>query len=198
MSRRGSRRTAQRPNEAQPPESAEQRRSALPLVATVFGLLLVCIGVLVLELTGRTLLFWLARDDYIRTEVTVTDVLIDSELEVAVWGIVAATGKEVRLPSAPTELHVYDSPSDATGELMEPSAARGKVIPIWFAEDHTSFFSSSRVHFVSEYDTPPSGTLVLSIAAVNLAILAVGAWCTAYGFRRALRRMDVEDAVRGA
>lgn len=194
MARRGSRRSVPGLKEAHNRSAAKQRGSALPLAATMFGLLLVCIALLTAELTGRTMLFWLARDDYIRTEVTVTNVLIDSELEVAVWGIVAATGEEVRLPSVPTELHVYDSPSDPTGELIEPSAARGTVIPIWFADDHTSLFSSARVHFVSEYDTLPSGWLVLGTAAVNLAVLALGVWCTAYGFRRAMRTTNQEPS----
>jgi hypothetical protein len=177
MSRRSRRqrrqpRTIQAPNlptpEITPPtgESSAKAQSGWPTVAVVFGLILVCIALFALELAGRTLRFWLSRDDYIRTELKVTD--LNSEGD-TVFGIVAATGEEIHS----NRVH---------------AAARGKVVPIWFAQGHNSFFSSARVQYVSEFETLPSGTLVLGIAAVNLAILAVGAWCVVFGIRRANAR----------
>jgi hypothetical protein len=156
-----------------------KRKSGWPLASVVVGLLLICIAVLNFELTGRTILFWLSRDDYIRTDLKVTE--LSPGRHAMVFGIVAATGEEFHSRIVPAELIELDSPSDPTGTLMKPERAKGKVVPIWFAQDHNSFFSSRRVQYVSEFPTLPSGTLVLGTAAVNLSIFAIGACLTAFG-----------------
>jgi len=180
MSRRSrSQRSQRRSIKARP-----KRQSRWPAVAFVFGLIVACFAIFLLELTGRTLFFWLFRDDYIRTELKVTSISPGWEEQTIVSGIVAATGEKVHLHRIPTELVHFDSPSDPTGTVMDHMAVRGKVIPIWFAEDHDSFFSSARVHYVSEFKTMPSGKLVLGIATVNLAILAAAVWYVVVGIRR--------------
>jgi hypothetical protein len=188
-------RTMQAPNppapESVPPNGgpSARGRSAWPAAAVGFGLILVCIALFTLNLTGRARLFWLSRDDYIRTELEVTDLSPGTgHSKSMVVGIVTATGEEIHSRHVPTELVEFDSPSDPTGTLMKPETARGKRIPSWFAQDHNSLINSARVHYVSEFGTLPSGTLILGTAAVNLAIFAAGASFVAIGIRRANAR----------
>lgn len=160
------------------------KSAAWATFAVVFGLIVVCLAVFTLNVSIRTLAFWLSRDDYVRTELKIKSIDSLSD-EATVYGFVVATGEQVHVPRVPSELYEYDSPNDITGTLMTSEKARGRLVPIWFAENHTSSFSSARVHFVSEFKTPPSGRFMLGIAAVNLAMFAVGAGSTWAGIRYA-------------
>jgi hypothetical protein len=101
-----------------------------------------------------------------------------------VLGAVAATGEEIRGNRAPTELRDFVSKSVPNGTVMTFEKVRGKAVPIWYARDHKSFFTSEAVQYISEFPTLPSATLVLGIAAVNLAIFAAGVGLTDFGVRR--------------
>ncbi len=169
------------------PTRAAEPKPAWATFAVVLGLIVVCLAVFTLDFTIRTLAFWLSRDDYVRTELEIKS--IDSLGDNAtVYGVVVATGEEVHVPRTPSELYEFDSPSDVTGTLMSSEKARGRLVPIWFAEDHDSSFESARVHFVSEFETPPSHSFVLGLAAMNLALFAVGVASVWAGIRLSRER----------
>ena len=173
-------------NESTPPsESVTRGLSGWSAATFVSGLIIICFAVLVLGLTSRTSFFWLSRDDYIRTELTVTDLDPGTEdSDATLSGTVTATGKEIHTHHIPQELFEFDSPNDPIGTHMDAEKARGKRIPIWFAEDHQSFFSSARIQYVSEYDSLPDFKLVLKTAAVGLALFVAGIWLMCYGTDR--------------
>ena len=168
-------------------QPAASPTSLRPTAAVGGGLLLVCIALFVSNLTVRTLLFWHSKADYVRTELEVTG-YSPAFRDPLLLGKVRSTGEEVHYSVFPSELFKYDSSSDATGSLISADEARGKLIPIWFAKDHGSFFTAARIYYVSEFETPPSGIFVLKLSAVNLAILLAGAWLFRWGARETLAR----------
>jgi hypothetical protein len=137
----------------------------------ILGLVLFTVAVLMLELTCRTFLFWQQQGDYVLTELTVTRGV--GRKGNGFRGVVQATGEEHFLTRVPRDYHEYVS-RDPTDTRKPWDKVIGMKIPIWFARDHTSLFSSSPVHYVSEYASPPSGWEVLARVATTLAVAAIG------------------------
>jgi hypothetical protein len=81
----------------------------------------------------------------------------------------------------------FVKPAQAT---MTSEKARGRLVPIWFAEDHHSSFSSPRVQFVSAFKTPPSSSFALGFTTFNLEMFAVGLAITWAGIRTGGGRED--------
>ena len=155
------------------------RRGALLFTA---GLVILVLAAFVANLTLRTWFFWWYQDDYVRTELVVTELSIQGG-EPMLFGIVAATGDEVHTSITPTEIFRYDSPSDATGDLKRSDEVRGMHIPMWYVGAEQSIVGTPSIYWVSEYGTLPSTRLALTTAAINLAIAALGAWCIRAGLR---------------
>jgi hypothetical protein len=165
--------------------SSSDRPRVLPGAVLVIGLILICFAFLTINLTARTIAFWIYRNDYTRTELEVTELIPGTgDSDSVLIGIVAATGDEIHSNQIPTELMEFSSPRGVIGTVMNPAAARGKKIPIWYARDHQAWFTSANIQFASEFDTLPSSRLVLGIVCVNLALFALAAWCIVFAKRR--------------
>lgn len=182
MSRRPSRKAvAAGPAVAPATEPAPLTRRGALLFAT--GLVTIVMALFVSNLTIRTLALWWFRDDYVRTELVVTEVG-DRQHDPILFGTVAATGAEIQTRTLPTELYGYDSPSDATGALKPESELRGMRIPIWWCDRHRRVMSDTRLAYVSEYGPElPSTRLALVTTAVNAAIAALGVLAIRRGLR---------------
>src|SRR5689334_6750059 len=160
MPRRARRKTtSQQP--ARPP--AGGRPGCVAAAAFLSGLVLACISVFGLTLTGRTFVFCLTRGDYIRTELEVTEIG-HGDGSAAVFGVVAATGEEIRCHRVPEELKGLFSRDDPNSTAMTFEKVRGKVVPIWYARNHRSFLAGDPVQFVSEFPTRPGTGLAFGIA----------------------------------
>lgn len=162
----------------------EKLPTAWHATAVLLGLIVSALSLLVMDLAGRTFSFWLTQQDYVRTELNVTSVDQGPDAD-GMFGIVAATGEEIRVPRIPSELFEYDSPSDPTGTRMPPEKAKGKQIAIWYAESHTSIWTSPRVQFVSEYPQPPDEREVLFVSVIAVGMLGLGVGAAVWGFRGA-------------
>lgn len=173
-------------------KEAEAPASAWHGCAVLLGLVVLPVSLLVLDLTLRITSFWLSRDDYVRTELEVTDVDVGVDSE-GMFGIVAATGEEIRVGRLPLELYEHDSPSDPIGTRMTPEQAKGKKIPIWYAAGHTSFWDSPAVQFVSEYPERPDGSTMAGPLCITLAMAGIGAGLVWWGLRP-FRHSDEEES----
>lgn len=156
------------------------RRGALLFGA---GLVTVVLALFAANLTIRTLVLWWFRDDYVRTELVVTEVG-DRQHDPILFATVAATGEEIHTRTLPTELYTYDSPRDATGTLASDERLRGMRIPIWWCDRHWRVMSDTRLAYVSEYGPGlPSTRLALVTTAVNAAIAGLGVLAIRRGLR---------------
>jgi len=166
------------------------RNSPRLLISAFAGLFLICIAAFTFNLTAQCAMLWLTRADYIRTELEIESLSYVTG-EALLVGRIMATGEEVHNYHVPHELYV-PRPSGSGFELMKAEEAKGKRVPIWYAAEHDSLFTSAKIQYRSEYPKLPTFQNVFNVAAVNFAIFLFGVILTRRSFKAAMATVSEE------